>query len=88
MSTFVVGFALFYFTAFQGMGSKILQLQGVLEFTKDSDVVPILMKTYLPPFVLGVVFLGAIAAIHSTAAPVYRHRRHHPAARRLLALHP
>ena len=69
MSTFVVGFALFYFTAFQGMGSKILQLQGVLEFTKDSDVVPILMKTYLPPFVLGVVFLGAIAAIHSTAAP-------------------
>jgi Na+/proline symporter len=69
MSTFVVGFALFFFTAFQGMGSKILQLQGVLEFTKDSDVVPILMKTYLPPFVLGVVFLGAIAAIHSTAAP-------------------
>jgi len=69
MSTFVVGFALFYFTAFQGMGSKILQLQGVLEFTKDSDVVPILMKTYLPPFVLGIVFLGAIAAIHSTAAP-------------------
>ncbi|MGB8425281.1 MAG: sodium:solute symporter family protein [Desulfobacterales bacterium] len=69
MSTFVVGFALFYFTAFQGMGAKILQLQGVLEFTKDSDVVPILMKTYLPPFVLGLVFLGAIAAIHSTAAP-------------------
>ncbi len=69
MSTFVVGFALFYFTAFQGMGAKILQLQGVLEFTKDSDVVPILMKTYLPPFVLGIVFLGAIAAIHSTAAP-------------------
>ncbi len=69
MSTFVVGFALFYFTAFQGMGARILQLQGVLEFTKDSDVVPILMKTYLPPFVLGLVFLGAIAAIHSTAAP-------------------
>jgi len=69
MSTFVVGFALFFFTAFQGMGSKILQLQGVLEFAKDSDVVPILMVTYLPPFVLGIVFLGAIAAIHSTAAP-------------------
>ena len=69
MSTFVVGFALFYFTAFQGMGAKVLELQGVLKFTKDSDVVPILMKTYLPPFVLGVVFMGAIAAIHSTAAP-------------------
>jgi len=69
MSTFVVGFALFYFTAFQGMGARILELEGVLEFTRDSDVVPILMKTYLPPFVLGIVFLGAIAAIHSTAAP-------------------
>jgi Na+/proline symporter len=69
MSTFVVGFALFFFTAFQGMGARVLQLQGVLTFTKDSDVVPILMSTYLPPFVLGIVFLGAIAAIHSTAAP-------------------
>ena len=69
MSTFVVGFALFFFTAFQGLGAKVLQIQGVLEFAKDSDVVPILMKTYLPPFVLGVVFMGAIAAIHSTAAP-------------------
>ena len=27
------------------------------------------MANYLPPFVLGIVFLGAIAAIHSTAAP-------------------
>jgi hypothetical protein len=27
------------------------------------------MKTFLPPFMLGVVFMGAIAAIHSTAAP-------------------
>jgi len=69
MSTFVVGFALFYFTAFQGMGGKILQLEGVLELTKDSDLVPKLMVEYLPPFVLGIVFLGAIAAIHSTAAP-------------------
>jgi SSS family solute:Na+ symporter len=69
MSTFVVGFALFYFTAFQGMGARILQVEGVLQFARDSDVVPILMKTYLPPFVLGIVFLGAIAAIHSTAAP-------------------
>jgi Na+/proline symporter len=69
MSTFVVGFALFFFTAFQGMGARILQLQGVLEIAKDSDVVPKLMVEYLPPFVLGIVFMGAIAAIHSTAAP-------------------
>ena len=69
MSTFVVGFALFYFTAFQGIGGKILQMEGVLELTKDSDLVPKLMVEFLPPFVLGVVFLGAIAAIHSTAAP-------------------
>jgi Na+/proline symporter len=69
MSTFVVGFALFYFTAIQGMGAKVLQVSGILKFTKDSDVVPILMANYLPPFILGVVFLGAIGAIHSTAAP-------------------
>ncbi|MEW5909466.1 MAG: sodium:solute symporter family protein [Thermodesulfobacteriota bacterium] len=76
MSTFVVGFALFYFTAFQGMGARVLELAGyvmsdgtVLKFTKDSDVVPILMKEFLPPVVLGLVFMGAIAAIHSTAAP-------------------
>jgi Na+/proline symporter len=69
MSTFVVGFALFYFTAFQGMGAKMLEMKGILKLAKDSDVVPLLMKTYLPPFVLGLVFMGAIAAIHSTAAP-------------------
>jgi SSS family solute:Na+ symporter len=27
------------------------------------------MNEFLPPFMLGVVFMGAIAAIHSTAAP-------------------
>jgi Na+/proline symporter len=71
MSTFVVGFALFFFTAFQGMGAKILQLQGVEAFQAltDKNVVPLLMKTFLPPVMLGLVFVGAIAAIHSTAAP-------------------
>ena len=66
---FIVGFALFFFTAFQGMGAIMLQKAGILEFASDRDVVPILMKTYLPPFMLGVVFIGAIAAMHSTAAP-------------------
>jgi Na+/proline symporter len=69
MSTFVVGFALFFFTAFQGLGAKVLEVQGVMEFAKDSDVVPMLMTKFLPGFALGLVFMGAIAAIHSTAAP-------------------
>jgi len=71
MSTFVVGFALFYFSAFQGMGAKILQLKGVEAFldVNNRTVVPTLMMQFLPPFMLGIVFVGAIAAMHSTAAP-------------------
>ena len=71
MSTFVVGFALFFFTAFQGMGAKLLELAGHPAFVdvNQATVVPLLMKTFLPPVVLGIVFMGAIAAIHSTAAP-------------------
>ncbi|MCB2146174.1 MAG: sodium:solute symporter family protein [Deltaproteobacteria bacterium] len=71
MSTFVVGFALFYFTAFQGMGAKVLQLAGHAAFQdlNNATVVPTLMNEFLPPFMLGIVFMGAIAAIHSTAAP-------------------
>lgn len=71
MSTFVVGFALFFFTAFQGMGARLLEASGVAAFQNlGADmVVPSLMKEFLPPMVLGIVFVGAIAAIHSTAAP-------------------
>jgi Na+/proline symporter len=71
MSTFVVGFALFFFTAFQGMGAKVLQLAGHEAFANvnNATVVPTLMNEFLPPFMLGIVFMGAIAAIHSTAAP-------------------
>jgi solute:Na+ symporter, SSS family len=71
MSTFVVGFALFYFTAFQGMGGKVLQLAGHPAFQDitQATLVPTLMREFLPPFMLGIVFMGAIAAIHSTAAP-------------------
>jgi solute:Na+ symporter, SSS family len=49
-----------------------LQLQGVVPFdaiASDREVVPLLMQQFLPPFMLGLVFVGAIAAIHSTAAP-------------------
>ncbi len=71
MSTFVVGFALFFFTALQGMGAKVLEVAGVAAFQGLSDrtVVPTLMQQFLPPFMVGFVFMGAIAAIHSTAAP-------------------
>lgn len=69
MSTFLVGFALFFFTAFQGMGAIVLEQQGIISFATDADVVPVLMTNFLPPIMLGLVFIGAIAAMHSTAAP-------------------
>ncbi len=78
MSTFVVGFALFFFSAFQGMGAKILEITQNAQFLEiaesvgglsDRRIIPILMKQFLPPVMLGLVFMGAIAAIHSTAAP-------------------
>lgn len=71
MSTFVVGIALFFFTAFQGMGGRLLAVAGNPNFLEVGlgGIVPALMKQFLPPFVLGIVFVGAIAAIHSTAAP-------------------
>jgi Na+/proline symporter len=69
MSTFVVGVCLFFFSAFQGMGAKILELAGQMTIANNGDVVPKLMAKFLPGPVLGLVFLGAIAAIHSTAAP-------------------
>ncbi len=69
MSTFIVGLALFFFTAFQGMGARILMMAGELAPKVDGDVVPMLMSKFLPGPVLGIVFMGAIAAIHSTAAP-------------------
>ncbi|WP_457551054.1 sodium:solute symporter family protein [Desulfobacula sp.] len=69
MSTFIVGICLFFFSAFQGMGAKILEMSGELVIANNGDVVPKLMTHFLPGPVLGLVFLGAIAAIHSTAAP-------------------
>lgn len=69
MSTFIVGFALFFFTAFQGLGAVILDNAGELALSQDSDVVPQLMANYIPSFLLGITFIGLIAAMHSTAAP-------------------
>ncbi len=69
MSTFVVGVALFFFTAFQGMGARVLQGMGEINPQVDGDVVPMLMNYLLPGPMMAIVFLGIIAAIHSTAAP-------------------
>ncbi|MCF8113342.1 MAG: sodium:solute symporter family protein [Desulfotignum sp.] len=69
MSTFVVGLALFFFTAFQGIGARILMMAGNLAPQVDGDVVPMLMTKFMPGPLMGLVFMGAIAAIHSTAAP-------------------
>ncbi len=69
MSTFVVGLALFFFTAFQGMGARVLQGMGEINPQVDGDVVPMLMNYLLPGPMMAIVFLGIIAAIHSTAAP-------------------
>lgn len=66
-STFVVGFALFFFTAIQGMGGRLVT--DVLGITKDSDVVPLLMSHYLPPVAVAFVTIGALAAMQSTASP-------------------
>jgi Na+/proline symporter len=66
-STWLVGFALFFFSAIQGLGAVFFTEQ--LGITSDRDVVPKLMAAFLPPFVLAIVFIGAIAAMHSTAAP-------------------
>ncbi|MFW5874816.1 MAG: sodium:solute symporter family transporter, partial [bacterium] len=42
---------------------------GELALNSDIDVVPQLMASYIPSFLLGITFIGLIAAMHSTAAP-------------------
>jgi Na+/proline symporter len=69
MSTFLVGFALFFFSIFQGLGAQILSQSGSMTIHHDTAVVPTLMKTLLSPLALGICFVGLIAAMHSTAAP-------------------
>ncbi len=66
-STFVVGFVLFFFTAFQGMGGQVFTDE--LGITSDRDLVPKLMQNYLPAWALAFVTVGALAAMQSTAAP-------------------
>ena len=66
-STFFVGFALFLFTAIQGMGGRVvMQELGILS---DRDLVPKLIHHYAPGFWAAFVVIGALAAMQSTAAP-------------------
>ena len=69
-STLLMGVAMFFFTNFQGLGAKIMELRGSEAVTSLSNatVVPSLMRTLLPPLALGLVFIGHIAACQSTAA--------------------
>ena len=66
-STFFVGFALFFFTAIQGMGGRVVGAE--IGVTSDRDLVPKLMSAYLPGFWLAFVTIAALAAMQSTAAP-------------------
>jgi Na+/proline symporter len=71
-STFFVGFALFFFTAIQGMGGRVVmdEVSKALGVTvSDRNLVPALMEHYLPGFWLAFVTVGALAAMQSTAAP-------------------
>ena len=80
MSTFVVGFALFFFTAFQGMGARILEVTNNPKFMEiagalggtltDKNIVSHSHENDASsPSYWASCSLGAIAAIHSTAAP-------------------
>lgn len=67
-STFFVGFALFFFTAIQGLGGRVVATDlGVA--ISNRNLVPELMHHYLPGFWLAFVTIGALAAMQSTAAP-------------------
>jgi Na+/proline symporter len=66
-STFFVGFALFFFTAIQGMGGRVVMQE--LGIASDRDLVPKLIHFYAPGFWAAFVVLGALAAMQSTAAP-------------------
>lgn len=71
-STFFVGFALFFFTAIQGMGGRVVtdEISRAIGVTvSNRNLVPALMEYYLPGFFLAFVTLGALAAMQSTAAP-------------------
>lgn len=66
-STLFIGFALFFFTAIQGLGGRLLANDGRLTFETDSQLVPEIIGTMAGPLA-GLVVIGALAAMQSTGA--------------------
>ncbi|MQA27513.1 MAG: sodium:solute symporter family protein [Micromonosporaceae bacterium] len=66
-STLFIGFALFFFTAIQGLGGQLLLRDGRLNFESDGEVVPAIIGTMAGPLA-GLVVIGALAAMQSTGA--------------------
>ena len=88
MSTFVVGFALFYFTAIQGMGAKVLEIrrhpevhQGQRRGADPDGQLPAALRARdrVP---------GGHRRHPLHGRPLHQHRRLDPAARRLVPLRP
>ncbi|MGH3736884.1 MAG: sodium:solute symporter family protein [Micromonosporaceae bacterium] len=66
-STLFIGFALFFFTAIQGLGGQLLLRDGRLSFETDSQLVPAIIQSMGGPLA-GLVVIGALAAMQSTGA--------------------
>jgi solute:Na+ symporter, SSS family len=67
-STLFIGFALFFFTAIQGLGGQALFQDGVLDFETDAQVVPQIIDRLIGGPLAGFVVVGALAAMQSTGA--------------------
>jgi solute:Na+ symporter, SSS family len=67
-STVFIGFALFFFTAIQGLGGRALVEDGLIAFETDAQVVPAIITSLLPGWAAGLVVVGALAAMQSTGA--------------------
>jgi len=67
-STLFIGFALFFFTAIQGLGGELLRLDGLITFENDGQVVPAIIENMISGPLAGLVVVGALAAMQSTGA--------------------
>jgi solute:Na+ symporter, SSS family len=67
-SSVFIGFALFFFTAIQGLGGRALAEDGLISFETDAQVVPAIITNLLPGWAAGLVVVGALAAMQSTGA--------------------
>jgi solute:Na+ symporter, SSS family len=67
-STLFIGFALFFFTAIQGLGGRMLTNQGIISPENDGEVVPAIIRELVGGPLAGVVIVGALAAMQSTGA--------------------